>query len=53
MIVHQMSDGSVHVMHKADSDFQRLLSVVALAVFAAGAFAVVLEWRNRLKGSEI
>jgi len=51
MIVHQMDDGSIHVMNKADSDFQRLLSAIALAVFAAGAFAVALEWRNRPKGS--
>jgi len=49
MIVHQMADGSLHVMTKADPDFQRFLLTFALAVFAAGAFVVALEWRNRPK----
>jgi len=51
MIVHQMADGTVHVMAKVDSDFQRLVFTLALAVFAAGAFTVALEWARSLKGS--
>ena len=51
MIVHQMADGTVHAMAKVDLDFQRLLFTLALAVFAAGAFMVALEWARSLKGS--
>ncbi len=51
MIIHQMDDGTVHAMAKVDSDFQRLVFNLALAVFAAGAFAVALEWARSLKGS--
>ncbi len=51
MIVHQMADGTVHVMAKVDSDFQRLVFTFALVVLVAGAFTIALEWARSLKGS--
>lgn len=49
MVIHQMADGSTHMMVMTDSDFQRALQIAALAILVAGAIACVLEWRVRLK----
>ncbi len=46
-VLHQMADGSTHVMTVTDPAFQRSLQIAALAIFAAGVVALVLEWRRR------
>lgn len=49
VVIHQMPDGSTHMMTMTDPDFQRALQIAALAILVAGAVAFALEWHARLK----
>lgn len=47
MATHPMEDGTTMTMGVTDKNFERALHVAAVAVVAAGALALALEWRTR------